>query len=70
TKPCEQDDVTYDSNDTPPSFTPAKTYLLHTNIWETLRHADAEEYRRLRMLPGDITNGCLHLRKANTLGIR
>ncbi|BFZ01771.1 hypothetical protein BsWGS_04810 [Bradybaena similaris] len=72
--PWGPDDVTYGSIDAPPSFKPAKKYsdisgleARYTDPQTKMRYANADEYRRVRMLPGDIVAGCLHLRKANTL---
>jgi INO80 complex subunit C len=72
--PWNPDDVTYGSIDAPPSFKPAKKYsdisgleAKYTDPQTKMRYVNADEYRRVRMLPGDIIAGCLHLRKANTL---
>uniref|UniRef100_A0A0B6ZRZ5 Vps72/YL1 C-terminal domain-containing protein n=1 Tax=Arion vulgaris TaxID=1028688 RepID=A0A0B6ZRZ5_9EUPU len=72
--PWGPDDVTYGSIDAPPSFKPAKKYsdisgleARYTDPQTKMRYANADEYRRVHLLPGDIIAGCLHLRKANTL---
>ncbi|GFO34284.1 LOW QUALITY PROTEIN: ino80 complex subunit c [Plakobranchus ocellatus] len=62
------------SIDAPPSFKPAKKYsdisgleARYTDPQTKMRFANADEYGRVRMLPGDIISGCLQLRKAKTL---
>ncbi|RUS70961.1 hypothetical protein EGW08_021279 [Elysia chlorotica] len=62
------------SIDAPPSFKPAKKYsdisgleAKYTDPQTKMRYANTDEYRRVRMLPGDIVSGCLQLRKAKSL---
>ncbi|XP_035829867.1 uncharacterized protein LOC101846560 [Aplysia californica] len=69
--PWGPDAVTYGSIDAPPSFKPAKKYSdisglesKYTDPQTRMRYTNADEYRRIRMLPADIVAGCLALRKA------
>ncbi|KAI8789425.1 INO80 complex subunit C [Biomphalaria glabrata] len=72
--PWGPDAVTYGSIDAPPSFRPAKKYsdisgleAKYTDPQTKMRFSNADEFRRVKLLPSDIIAGCLQLRKANTL---
>ncbi|XP_071479761.1 uncharacterized protein [Diadema antillarum] len=63
---------TYSSIDAPPSMKPPKKYsdisglpAKYTDPRTKLRYATTEEFAQLRMLPTDIVNGLLALRRAN-----
>ena len=65
--------VTYSSLEAPPSFRPAKKYsdisgleAAYTDPQTRLNYACAEEFAEIRKLPGDIVEGYLALRRANT----
>ncbi|KAK6166248.1 hypothetical protein SNE40_022993 [Patella caerulea] len=71
--PWKATDVTYGSIDAPPSFKPGKKYsdlsgleAIYVDPQTKLRYSTAEEFSRVRILPGDIVMGYLALRKANT----
>lgn len=68
-----EDAVDYSSLEAPPSFRPAKKYsdisgleALYTDPQTRLNYSTAEEFAEIRKLPGDIVQGYLALRKANT----
>jgi hypothetical protein len=68
-----QEAITYSSLEAPPSFRPAKKYsdisgleALYTDPQTRLNYSTAEEFAEIRKLPGDIVQGYLALRKANT----
>ncbi|XP_054767403.2 mucin-2-like [Lytechinus pictus] len=63
---------TYSSIDAPPSRKPPKKYsdisglpAKYTDPRTKLRYSNTEEFAQLRMLPQDIVNGLLALRRAN-----
>ncbi|XP_033110236.1 INO80 complex subunit C-like [Anneissia japonica] len=72
--PGRQGQSTYGSIDAPPSFKPSKKYsdisgleAKYTDPQTKLRYTNAEEYSRISLLPMDIVNGLLSLRKANSI---
>jgi len=71
--PWPSEAVTYSSLEAPPSFLPARKYsdlsgceAHYTDPHTRLHFATPEEFQEIRKLPGDILQGYLALRKANT----
>ncbi|XP_071948618.1 uncharacterized protein [Antedon mediterranea] len=72
--PGNQNQIAYGSIDAPPSFKPAKKYsdlsgltAKYTDPQTKLRYSNTDEYSRIHLLPSDIVNGLLSLRKANVV---
>ncbi|XP_045168722.2 INO80 complex subunit C-like [Mercenaria mercenaria] len=70
--PWQPDDTTYGMIEAPPSFKPAMKYsdisglpAKYTDPQTKLRYTTAEEFSRIKMMPGDLVTGCLTLRRAN-----
>ena len=71
--PWPSEAITYSSLEAPPSFLPAKKYsdlsgleAQYTDPQTRIHFATPEEFAEIRKLPGDILQGYLALRKANT----
>ncbi|CAH1788432.1 unnamed protein product [Owenia fusiformis] len=69
--PWGTDDPTYYSIEAPPSFKPAKKYsdltgleAKYTDPHTKIRYSSPDEFPRVRLLPSDIVQGYLALRKA------